>query len=185
MESKIKSFLTTANPNAVFLSFYNVFFFTQPTFVFHLQGDFYVIHAHIVSFLIDFNIFHALFCDLFCSFILFYILFLPYSFKVCVMTTFKFSKQNSIRRTKCSKQHQFFLFLLTCVTHGTPSHAIGHHIINTYLRKQRIFLGVESILNKCLCQNTQLVATKRRQSVGSKYVLKSFMEDIYQSPTCF
>ena len=43
-----------------------------------------------------------------------------------------------------------------CVTYGVPCHSIGHQVPNPCPEKQRISLGVASILNVCLCPNTYL-----------------------------
>ena len=44
----------------------------------------------------------------------------------------------------------------TCVTYRTLCHAIGHQALplNPYLGKQRISLGVTTILSMCLCSHT-------------------------------
>ena len=50
----------------------------------------------------------------------------------------------------------YHLLCSTCVTNGTPYHAIGHHVLTTqpFLGKQRVSLGVASTLRMCLCPHS-------------------------------
>ena len=56
-----------------FFSFYNIFFYTQPAFAFHLLVDFYIIHDHIVAYF-----FFLFFRKTLISFTNFFVFFLYY-----------------------------------------------------------------------------------------------------------
>ena len=56
-----------------FLTFSSNFFFAQPTFVFHLWGDFCIVHVFIVTFFFYFRKISIPFTSFFCSLYLFFV----------------------------------------------------------------------------------------------------------------
>ena len=69
-----------------------------------------------------------------------------------------------------------------CIIYETPRHAIGHQVLpmQLFLGKQRISLGVASIVRRCLCQHSQLTCNQFNQ----QFWINTYMHQNQEYFTC-